>query len=246
MSVRRFLTISALFAWAIAQTACGKKDLQPYYFPLKSLMSQPTVYEYKVSTADTALTIYWYYQTLVQNDSIFFVGNCYDQNFQVIQLMREQQVANGMKLQELFFYGSDTEGGAVKVPATIEGGAVYPFSVTDSNSVFVNVIRYPNPQRQGNTTTLTRNRRYLQPTEYDFKGKKYDAVAFQMKEEQSESDAQSGGFVHVFTVKEIYAKGLGLVYTQRSLDNGVRFETRLVDTFSMATLENRFQKHLNQ
>lgn len=227
-------------------TSCGKTNLQDYYFPLKSLREQPQVYEYALSTADTTTTIYWYYQTIVQGDSINFVGTCYDGDFQVLQISREEQVVNGMKLKDLAFYGTDAAGKSVKMSATVEGGAVFPFEVSDDKSVFVNVIRYADPKDSTHVTTLTRNRRFVKKTNYDFKGKSLDAAQLSMKEEQSERDLQRGGLTHVYDIDEIYAKNLGLVYTKRTLEAGKFFETKLVDVLTMTALELRFKAHLEK
>jgi hypothetical protein len=241
-----FSQLMVAFSCAFFLTSCGKTNLQDYYFPLKSLSGQPQVYEYQLSTADTAITIYWYYQTIVQGDSINFVGTCYDGNFQVLQISREEQVVNGMKLKDLAFYGTDAEGKSVKMSAMIEGGAVFPFEVSDDKSVFVNVIRYTDPKDSMHTTTLTRNRRFLKKTNYTYKEKEVDAVQMGMKEEQSESDLQHGGLTHIYEVEEIYARNIGLVNTKRTLEAGKFFETKLINIFTMEELEKRFSKHLEQ
>jgi hypothetical protein len=227
-------------------TSCGKTNLQDYYFPLKSLKEAPKVYEYQLSTADTTLTIYWYYQTVVQGDSINFVGTCYDGNFQVLQISREEQVVNGMKLKDLAFYGTNAEGKSVKMAADVEGGAVFPFEVTDDKSVFVNVIHFNDPKDSTHVTTLTRNRRFVKKTNYTYKGKNLDAAQLSMKEEQSERDLQRGGLTHVYEIEEIYAKNLGLVYTKRSLEAGKFFETKLVDIITMQDLEGRYRLILDK
>jgi hypothetical protein len=226
--------------------SCGKTNLQDYYFPLKSLREASKVYEYQLITGDTKRTLYWYYQTIVQGDSINFVGTCYDENFQVMQIIREEQVVNGMKLKDLSFYGTDSTGKAIKMSATIEGGAVFPFEVSDDKSVFVNVIRYADPRDATHVTTLTRNRRFVEKTRYDFKGQSLDAAQLSMKEEQSERDLQRGGLTHVYEIDEIYARNLGLVYTKRTLEAGKFLETKLVDTFSMQALEARFSQYLEK
>ena len=227
-------------------TSCGKTNLQDYYFPLKSLKEAPKVYEYQLITADTTTTIYWYYQTIVQGDSINFVGTCYDGNFQVLQISREEQVVNGIKLKDLAFYGTDADGKSIKMSATVEGGAVFPFEVSDEKSVFVNVIRYADPKDSTHVTTLTRNRRFLKKINYNYKGRDVDAAQFSMKEEQSERDLQRGGLTHVYEIEEVYAKNLGLVYSKRTLEAGRFFETKLVDILTMAALEERFKAHLEK
>jgi hypothetical protein len=243
---RFFSQLIVIVTCLFCLTSCGKTNLQDYYFPLKSLKEQPKVYEYQLLTADTAITIYWYYQTIVQGDSINFVSTCYDGNFQIMQISREEQVVNGMKLKDLAFYGTDIEGKSVKMSAVVEGGAVFPFEVSDDKSVFVNVIRYNNPKDSTQVTTLTRNRRFVKKTTYTYKEKNLDAAQLSMKEEQSERDLQRGGLTHVYDIEEIYARNIGLVYSKRTLEAGKFFETKLVDIFTMQDLETRFSKHLEK
>jgi hypothetical protein len=242
----RFYTLSILLLGILLLQACGKKDLHNYYFPLKQLKAEPKVYEYAFVTKDTTLTIYWYYQTIVQADSIFLVGNLYDSGFHPLMLMREEQVANGMKLKELIYYGLNKDGFSTQTAATIEGGAVFPFQVTDDKSVFVNVLKYADFKDSTITTTLTRNRRFLKETTYEYKGKTVDGIEFEMKEEQVEHDPKKGGWTHIYNVQEIYAENIGLVYTKRALDTGMSFETKLVDIYTMAELEAKFSKHLDK
>jgi hypothetical protein len=241
-----FVQVVIAFSCFVCLVSCGKTNLQDYYFPLKALQKEPKVYQYQLITSDTTITIYWYYQTIVQGDSINFVGTCYDGNFQVLQISREEQVVNGMKLKDLAFYGTDAEGKSVKMTASIEGGAVFPFEVSDDKSVFVNVIRYSDPKDSTHVTTLTRNRRFLKKTDYAYKGKNLDAAQLSMKEEQSERDLQKGGLTHIYEIEEIYARNLGLVYTKRTLEAGRFFETKLVDIITMQDLESRFKQHLEQ
>ena len=229
--------------YCLLQTACQKQDLRDYYFPLKQLQKEPKVYEYRLSTADTSLTIYWYYQTVVQGDSVNFVGTLYNSDFQPMQLVREERTANGMKMKELTFY---TEGGAIAAKARIDGGATFPFAAHDSNSVFVNVIHFADPKDSTHLTTLTRNRRFLRRTTYDFKEKNRAAAEFDMKEEQAESGAKQGGWVHIYKIQEIYAQGIGLVFSKRELGGGQFFETKLVDIYPMTDLEKKFKKHLGE
>lgn len=223
--------------------SCGNKDIKEYYFPLKQLKDAPKVYEYVYSTQDTAFKIYWYYQTKVVADSIYFIGTCYNNNFEVMLLFNEAQVKNGMRLKSLSYFGVDKDGRAIESKARIEGGAVYPFEVKDDKSVFIIIINYADPKDSLHTTTLTRNRRFLRESFYDYKGKQYPSVEFEMKEEQADKDPVKGGWSRVFKINETYLRGLGLVYSKRDLGNGLFIESRLTDIITMAELEERFKKH---
>jgi hypothetical protein len=231
-------------AYCLFIMGCGKKNIRDYYFPLTQLREKPMVYEYEFKTRDTSLRLYSYFQTIVQGDSVSFVGTDYDPDFQVMMMRREQMLSNGMKLKDLRYYGSDSTGKAIEMKAAVTGGAVFPFEVKDSNGVFINIIKYKDPKDSTHETTLTRNFRFLRTTVYDYKNQKYDAVEFEKKDEQAEHDLKQGGWQHVYKVTEIYAKGLGLVYSKRYVTDVDVIEIRLVDVYSMEDLEKKFKTHL--
>ena len=220
----------------------GKKDIREYYFPLKQLREQPKVYEYQYTLKDTSVKMYWYYQTVVQNDSIYFVGTCYNDDFQQMLLVREQRFENGMKLKDLFYFGSDSTGKAVRTKASVEGGAVFPFQVKDDKGVFINIIKYYDPKDSTHDTTLTRNRRFIKETKYIYRDIQYDAIEFEMKEEQAERDLKKGGWSHVYPIQEVYVKGIGQVYTKREISEGNFITMHLVDIYTMSELENKFKE----
>lgn len=219
----------------------GKKDIRDYYYPLKALKEMPKVYEYDYRLKDTTLKMYWYYQTIIQNDSIYFVGTCYNDEFQQLLLTREQQFANGMKLKDLFYFGTDSSGSSVRSRATIEGGAVFPFQVTDDKGIFINIIKYKDPKDSTIETTLTRNRRFVGSASYSYKNEQHDAIELEMKEEQSVSDPRKGGLSHIYTIQEIYAKDIGLVFTKREISEGQFLEMHLVDVYPMQDFETKFR-----
>lgn len=226
----------------LMQSCNGKKDIKEYYFPLKQLKDAAKVYEYAYVLKDTTLKSYWYYQTLVQKDSIYFIGTGYNDNFEQMLLTRESRFDNGMKLQDLFYFGTDTTGKSVRIKASVEGGAVFPFQVKDDKGVFVNVIKYFDPKDSTHETTLTRNRRFIKETKYTYRGEEHDALEFEMKEEQAERDPQKGGFSHVYTIQEIYAKNIGLVFTKREISAGNFITMHLVDIYTMPELEAKFKE----
>jgi hypothetical protein len=231
-------------AYCLFTIGCGKKNIREYYFPLTQLRDKPMVYEYEFKTRDTSFRLYSYFQTVVQGDSVSFVGTDYDPNFQVMMMRREQMLSNGMKLQDLRYYGSDSTGKAIEMKASVTGGAVFPFEVKDSNGIFINIIKYRDPKDSTHETTLTRNLRFLRTTTYEYKNKKYEALEFEKKDEQAERDLTQGGWQHVFKVKEIYAKGLGLVYSKRAVTEVDAVEIVLMDIYTMEDLEKKFKTHL--
>ncbi len=243
MKKNLLLNYSLPFIFCILFVSCGKKKLQEYYFPLEQISKDAKVYEYEYRLSDSTFKMYWYYQSIVQNDSIYLIGTCYNQNFEQLMVMREERVKNGMKLTEMYFYATNAANAMVRNSVEIEGGAVFPFEVEDSNSVFINIIKYKDVKDSTIQTTLTRNRRFLKPMVYDFKNKKIDAVLFEMKEEQSENDPKKGGISTISKVDEIYARNIGLIYTKRYLSDSEFIESRLLDIYTMSAFEEKFKNH---
>ena len=238
-----FLGVLGMFFMA----SCGKPRLEAYYFPLKKLSEQAKVYEYVVTvqtpTGQTdSIRLYWYYQTIVQGDSINFVGTLYDNRFQVVQLFREQRVNNGMLLKDLTLYGVDSTGRSVSRPADIEQPAVYPFAAIDSHSIFINTVHCTMPAQTDWRSTLTRNRRWIGPTSYVFEGKTYKAMRFKVKEEEAIANAPGGGFTSNYDIEEVYAEGIGLVES-RYLNAPIY--RKLVAIYTMGDLERRFKQNIH-
>jgi hypothetical protein len=231
-----FLTLSFLFA------ACsGKTPLEKYYFPLKKLLA-PQVYEYRGVKSDAQLPIqYWYYQTIKQGDSIFFMGNLYDMAFETRQFVRETRVKNGMRLAELFIYGENARDSLVRTTAKIAQSAVFPFEVTDTNSIFIYDVQFENT-RDSAVVRLIRNRRYVGKSEYLYKGKKYNCIDITIRErlESTKNGTIGADFTHL----ERFAEGIGLVYTRRDIGNGQSLEYELYDIYPMEQLEQKFKRQL--
>ena len=232
-----------LFTYCLLGVGCGQQKLQDYYFPLEQLSKNAKVYEYEYKLKDSTFKMYWSYQSTIQNDSLYLIGTCYNQNFDQVMVMREQRVKNGMKLTDMYFYTTDAANAPVRTNVEIEGGAVFPFEAKDSNSVFINIIKYKDVKDSTIQTTLTRNRRFLRPTVYDFQNKKVAAVEFEMKEEQAENDPKKGGIAYISKVKEIYAQNIGLIYTKRYFSDSEFIESRLLDIYTLSALEEKFKNH---
>ena len=222
----------------------GTRDIHNFYFPLKKLKLEPKVYvyNYKTSKGENVFKAYWYYQTIVQGDSIWFVGSLYDNTFTEQLMTREKRFENGMILEELKFLGTDSTHKSISKMATIKNPASFPFALSKNNGVFVSSMEYGDLSDSLKTTTLTRNRRFLKDTTINFEGKRHDAIIFSMQEEQSEKHKKQGDWTHVYSVKEVYAEGIGLFETRRDIINGTQFIGTLESIITLEDFENAFKQ----
>ena len=240
-----FREIIILFALSFiigCETDDGKKNIREFYYPIESLEA-PKVYEYRAINNDTIGEEYWYFKTHVTDTAIYFTGNNLNRNFEVGQFSSEEIVDNGSIQKDYVLFSYDSLGQQFQVPAEIEYGNTFPFEVKDSNSVFLQKMKWTFSEDPLLTTTLIRNRRYIGETKYTYQGKVYDCVEFQLKE--LIDDFNNGHFEKEYEGREFYAKGIGLIYYKKDID-GIVLEYELADIYTMDKLEQKFKASLNE
>lgn len=221
----------------------GKRDIRDYYFPVETLQDGQ-VYAYVSAEGDTSEHRYWYYRAFDRDSGVFIAGTQYDRHFEIIQMLREKIVDNGSRARNSFLYETDTSTGVAKpIPVQIESPDLFPFKVTDSLGVFLFSLKYHPLFDTSSTIYIIRNRRFLgDGPDFEFAGKKYPTVRFSLheaigNEKLGASEVEGFG-------EEWYAKGLGLVYYQKSFAEGkIRYVFRLQEIFPMTELERRAGQH---
>lgn len=228
------------FAFLLACNEGGKRDIEAYYFPVKQLR-KGQVYEYAVSNQDSIALEYWFYRGLVRDSGLFLAGTFYDQNFEIRQIIREKITKSGAIAKECNLYepAPETEAGQTQIATLIESPNLFPFSVRDSSGIFEFKLHFSSPYDPGSKIYLNKKRRYIgNVADFEFDGENYPCIRFAVYEsissqENGRPDLESFG-------EERYAKGLGLVYYNKSYGNNtVKVEARLTDIFSMGELEQR-------
>ncbi len=234
------LLVGFIFSLLASCSGDGRRDIRDYYFPVQKLTSG-LVYAYASEANDTTDRRYWYYRTFVRDSGIFLAGTQYDRTFQINQIVREKIVESGSVARNAFLYEPDSiSGKSIPIPATIESPDLFPFQVRDSLGVFLYKLQYHPLSDTTATIYLIRNRRYLgDGPEFELNGKKYPTIRFGLQEAIGHS--KDGAAEIEGRGEEWYAKGLGLVYYEKSFgkEGQVRFAFRLVETFPMRELERR-------
>ncbi len=242
-----FLT---LFSLSIFFSTCGyfnsSPNLKDYYYPIAQL-KEGKVYEYAPANNDTLAGYYWYFHTLRPDpkqsnkpQSDYLTGTYYDANYEIGQIISEEVVSNGTILDESHLYLADAQGTKKQVTVTIEGANVFPFEVKDTNTVLFYKIHWKNPKDTSEQLTLTRNRRYLGKTTYQFNGTTYDCVKFELRE--LIDSEKEGHWQQEYKGQELYAKGIGLVYSEKVINKNLVLAYRLKDIYDMKVLEEKASK----
>ncbi|MFN7115832.1 MAG: hypothetical protein ACK4TA_03485 [Saprospiraceae bacterium] len=232
-----------LLLYMIFSCTSDTKDIRNYYFPLKEL-TEGLVYEYQSVNNDTLAPDRWYYRSFVTDSAVYLTSTYYDPvTLTPTQLMREEMVSNGMMVNNLYLFETDSTGKQQQIEAQIIGGSIFPFEVRDSGGIFLFKTSWQS-KAQNATYTLIKNRRYVGDTTFVFKNQRYDAVIFSIKELIEQR--QEGALEQQYSSTEWYAKGLGLVYYRKDVSPTFVLEYRLVDRYPMEQLEGIFKQKLQQ
>lgn len=221
-----------------------KRNIKEYYLPIAEL-SDGKVYEYHALHNDSLPPFYWYFRTMEQKGETILTSTYYDHQFTVQQLSNEVVVKNGVILNDLFLYGTDTlTGKQIQNPVRVEWDNAFPFEVTDSTGAFLYKIYwtdYENPQQK---IRLIRNKHFMGEDSYTYKGETVNCVRFLVKELL---EIEEVGFQELkYTGTELYAKDIGLVYYNKKMDGQIVQEYELVDRYDMPVLEERFRRSMEE
>ncbi|MFQ5447587.1 MAG: hypothetical protein ACE5FF_11705, partial [Saprospiraceae bacterium] len=151
------------------------------------------------------------------------------------------RVHNGMLLDEFYTYERDSAGAKIRVKASIEAANVFPFRVSASPGVLLSSIRWE-PLGEPGSVTLIRNRQFDGDTTFVFNGKTLPAIKFNVRE--LVDNDQEGHLELEYPAMEIYAKGIGLVYFRKDIDEKWQMEYQLAATYTMAEFEKKFGQRI--
>jgi len=247
MSHPKLLVHAFVFVtFVIGLSSCrenGLKDVRDYYFPLREL-EDGLVYEYQPVHMDSLTPAYWYYRSFIQDDGVFLTGTYYEYNLVPLQLVREELVRNGMLVQDVFLYNEepDSMGQQSRTAVEVLQGSAFPFEVTDSSGVFLYKIRWEPPQDSGAVITLVKNRQYLRDTVVQVMGESREAIMLRVRELLSYD--KEGVFEQEYGGREIYAKGLGLVYYDKKIGGSMMLSYALKRRYPMNELEKLYEQRI--
>jgi hypothetical protein len=234
-SIRLLLLVYAPFILF----SCGgdqTRDIRDYYFPVREL-TDGLVYEYRDLNYDSLTPDYWYFNSIPTDSAFYFTKAYYQNDFVPRQLYREEMVSNGILLQDLFLFESDSTNHQIQVKADILSPNSFPFEVADAHTVYLYKVRFQLPSQVNGQTTVIINRRFQGDTTYTYQGTTYPAVSFSLQGIAEQRDSVLGDIEPRFSGHEIYAKGLGLVYYERSYGpDAPGFHHQLVDRYPMSEL----------
>ena len=227
-----------LFSLILVLAACNTKteqkssvdqSLKKFYFPLSELSADGLVYEFVDDSLGVAVD-YWLYKTVKDNaGDLFLIATGYDALFEQRYFSREWVVADGTILKDYQFMQTDSATSrSIVTPAKIEENIIFPFNPTkDSTKAYRFRMKFSLPPDTAMQYDLVRDRKFDKFLDYDFEGKKINAVQFSSTEYVTAIDRTNGGHWDINSeMIEIYAEGIGLVYKEKK-GKGANFKQRL-------------------
>jgi hypothetical protein len=192
-------------------------ETKEYYFPVEQL-ADGKVYEYVVVHEGEAYLSHYYHLQSEKDEkgNLFLIWKRYNQQMQLDQYIKEWVISDGVITQEYKFYVLDSATNEnIEYPNNVSQNVVFPFKASLDSVMayrFVCEVKLP-PDFL--TTKLIRDRKFNQSTTYDYKGEKVDAVAFTSQNLYDIENEKEGGFWQLKKgTVEIYAKGIGLVFSE--------------------------------
>ena len=239
--------------WTLVLLACilfscnhEKESLQDYYYPINEI-AEGMVYEYQSPLQDSVQhpPHYWYYRVVKGEDGTeSFVGVYYNHNFDIEQLVRESVVNNGVKTDDVRLYEYDDAGQRFDIRAEVKQNTTFFFEA-DETQILPYQLAWRSKIDPDASTILTRGRAFRGFVSCEFNGEKQRCAKFQLDDIIEADHDTEGGQQFELTATELYAKGIGLIYSKKILPNGMEIIYDLKDRYPMSELEAKAEKKMN-
>lgn len=229
----RFIQLAAI-SYLLILNSCnnGKINLTDYYLPVDEL-KQAKIYVYK-ALGNNFPTNFWYYKSYEKDGTSYLESQSFDVRMQVTQRAIEKRVKTGMLLESNSIYLQDSASNQKVIPVEALQKNIFPFSVTDTNGIFIYSVKWS--IKPGTHNTVTRNRRFLGFENREYKGKQVKCAKFELKE--LIEDYNEGYLEYKAFGVEYYAENIGLIYEKVTGDN-LSFGYELQNILTL----DEFEKH---
>ncbi|HMG15987.1 MAG TPA: hypothetical protein VK590_11105 [Saprospiraceae bacterium] len=220
----------------ISSVSCdnSKIQLEAYYYPLSDL-KEGKIYIYE-SLQDSVPPSFWYYKSVSNSGKELLESQSFDTRMQINQFAIERRAKSGMLLQSNTLFIPDSTGKRNAIKVDILQKNMYPFSVTDTNGIFLYSVKWTT--RANTHNTVTRNRRFLGFEGHNYKGKSVKCAKFELKE--LIEDYNDGYLEYKINGFEYYGLHLGLVYYEKIVNDKIRLAYELKDILSVNEFERKY------
>lgn len=234
VSTSAFFTLVILSILLFSDCNDGKIHLESYYYPVEEL-KDGKIYIYE-SLQDSIPPSFWYYKAVSDGKVELLESQSFDSRMQINQFAIEKKVKSGMLLQSNTLYIPDSSGNKNPIKVEIMQKNMYPFSVMDTNGIFIYSVKWSSKANTHNT--VTRNRRFLGFEDRNYQGKPVKCAKFELKE--LIEDYNDGYIEYKLNGVEYYGLHLGLIYYEKIVNDKMRLAYELNDILSVDAFEKKY------
>lgn len=216
------LTASLIGCKQPVEKAAEPGGLAAYYYPVESFPPEGMTYTYRNKVDSSAYPEVWRYQWLSPGRML---STNYDGAGREVLQQYDRIVDNGVLTDSFHFVLFDSTQQKHLIRAKVIKPNRFPFHAKDSSMTWATRLDWHQPV-DSLRIVLERRRKYAGPAEWQFNGEKIPAVRF-VTEDLLETE-RDGWTTSVWPGEELYAKGYGLVYYKRAINEGMTIEFELV------------------
>jgi len=227
-------------------TSCeAEPDLKDYYFPVDEL-KEGLVYQYSSPDDSKQLPHYWFYKTHTENSKQFLSGQYYNASGAVEQFTLEEITAARTIAKEYRLFSYDSTGKMLIAELQLSKKQIYPFGKPNPKAIERFKISWTDPLETKYSNELNRGRVFQRFSTYSYNAKQVECAEFLMVENIEVEEKGAGVQTLETTTKELYAKGVGLVYYQKKIGDNMLYTYELTERISMKEFEKRFKDGLEK
>jgi len=230
--------ILSIFGWFIISSCSKSEDLSGYYFPFDNLKNG-LIYQYSSVNHPELEDEFWYYSSTVDSGHKILKGVLYNSFGLPTQRVLEKEVRLGILQDSLILYRQHDS--LSKVIVISPGPAsVFPY-YRNPNDSLIYKVGWTDPS-DSLEYTLIRTKVFEADTVWSFQDKNFAAVIFSLEESLETFRSDIGMTNSAWSGREIYARGLGLVYYQKDIGPEFTKSYRLEDRYDL----EQFQKSITK
>lgn len=224
----------------LLQSCQSGPDLKDYYYPIDDL-TEGLVYEYISTDENKQPSLYWFYKTHTDKGKQFLSGQYYNESGAVEQFTLEEIAANRTLAKEYRLISYNDAGKMLTANLTLVQKEIYPFGQPDPKAIQRFKVSWTDPLETKYSNVLNRGRAFQKFTPHSYNGKQIDCAEFIMVETIEIEEKDAGVQTLETTTKELFAKGIGLVYYQKKIGEQILYTYELKDRITMLEFEKQFK-----
>ncbi len=213
----------------------NEKSFKSFYFPFEKL-KKGLVYKYE--SLNGKPPEYWMYFSKEKDGQLFFRSVNVTPSGKRIQEVIEKEISNGIKMMEYNIFQYDSTGRQMTQALEISSPASFSYAIKDTANIFIFKAKLEDPFDPNIITTITKNKKFGGYGTFKFNNQEVPIIKIDITE-LIEQEKKDDGFLEPpsYHGVEWYAKGIGLVYYKKEINENFIMEYQLKKIMTKAEFE---------